>query len=385
MNVPEDELLELRRRINATRWPNRELVPDDSQGVQLATIQALAQYWGSDYDWRRCEAQLNAIPQFVTEIDGQDIHFIHVRSKHEDALPLIVTHGWPGSIVEQLKIIGPLSDPTAHGASASDAFHLVIPSIPGYGFSPEPATLGWDPVRIARAWIVLMNRLGYAKFGAQGGDWGASITQLMALQDPVHVLGIHSNMPGTVPAAILAAATSGAPAPAGLAGEELHAFEQLSDFYGKHLGYAIEMGNRPQTLYGLNDSPIGLAAWILDHDKDSYEVIAPAFAGTPGGLTRDDILDNVTLYWLTKTGVSSARLYWENKLGFFDVKGVTVPVGVSAFPREIYTAPRSWSEQAYPKLVYYKKHDVGCHFAAWEQPQLFSEDVRATFRSLRTG
>ncbi len=385
VNVPEDELLELRRRINATRWPNRELVPDDSQGVQLATIQALAQYWGSDYDWRRCEAQLNAIPQFVTEIDGQDIHFIHVRSKHEDALPLIVTHGWPGSIVEQLKIIGPLSDPTAHGASASDAFHLVIPSIPGYGFSPEPATLGWDPVRIARAWIVLMNRLGYAKFGAQGGDWGASITQLMALQDPVHVLGIHSNMPGTVPAAILAAATSGAPAPAGLAGEELHAFEQLSDFYGKHLGYAIEMGNRPQTLYGLNDSPIGLAAWILDHDKDSYEVIAPAFAGTPGGLTRDDILDNVTLYWLTKTGVSSARLYWENKLGFFDVKGVTVPVGVSAFPREIYTAPRSWSEQAYPKLVYYKKHDVGCHFAAWEQPQLFSEDVRATFRSLRTG
>jgi pimeloyl-ACP methyl ester carboxylesterase len=385
LNVPEAELLDLRRRVNSTRWPSRELVPDDTQGVQLATIQALAQYWGSDYDWRRCEAQLNALPQFLTEIDGQDIHFVHVRSKHANALPLIVTHGWPGSFIEQLKIVGPLTDPTAHGASASDAFHLVIPSIPGYGFSPEPATLGWDPVRIARAWIVLMKRLGYADFVAQGGDWGASVTQLMALQDPAHVLAIHSNMPGTVPAAVLAAATSGAPAPPGLSDEELHAFEQLSDFYGKHLGYAVEMANRPQTLYALNDSPIGLAAWILDHDKDSYEVIAPAFSGNPGGLTRDDILDNITLYWLTKTGVSSARLYWENKLGFFDVKNVTVPVGVSAFPREIYTAPRSWSEKAYPKLVYYKKHDVGCHFAAWEQPQLFCEDVRATFRSVRTG
>ncbi len=384
LNVPETEVLELRRRISATRWPTRELVQDDTQGVQLATTQALAGYWATDYDWRKCEAKLNAIPQFVTEIDGQDIHFIHVRSKHDDALPLIVTHGWPGSIIEQLKIIDPLTDPTAHGASAQDAFHVVIPSIPGYGFSPEPTTLGWDPVRIARAWSVLMNRLGYEQFVAQGGDWGASITQLLALQAPTQVLGIHSNMPGTVPAAILAAATSGAAPPPGLAGDELHAFEQLSDFYGKHLGYAIEMGNRPQTLYGLNDSPIALAAWMLDHDKDSYELIAPAFEGHAGGITRDDVLDNVTLYWLTKTGISSARLYWENKLGFFDVKNVTVPVGVSAFPHELYTAPRSWAEKAYPKLVYYKKHDVGGHFAAWEQPQLFCEDVRASFRSVRS-
>ena len=383
VNFPETELVELRRRINATRWPTRELVQDDAQGVQLATTQALARYWATGYDWRKCEARLNARPQYLTEIDGQDIHFIHVRSKHENALPLIVTHGWPGSIIEQLKIIDPLTDPTAHGASASDAFHVVIPSIPGYGFSPEPTTLGWDPVRIARAWVVLMQRLGYERFVAQGGDWGASITQLLALQAPTQVLGIHSNMPGTVPAAILAAATSGAAPPPGLAGEELHAFEQLSDFYGKHLGYAIEMGNRPQTLYGLNDSPIALAAWMLDHDKDSYELIAPAFDGHPGGLTRDDVLDNITLYWLTKTGISSARLYWENKLGFFDVKNVTVPVGVSAFPHELYTAPRSWAQKAYPKLVYYKKHDVGGHFAAWEQPQLFCEDVRASFRSVR--
>jgi pimeloyl-ACP methyl ester carboxylesterase len=383
--VPESELTELRRRINATKWPTRELVKDDTQGVQLATTQALARYWATDYDWRKSEAKLNAIPQFLTEIDGQDIHFIHVRSKHENALPLIVTHGWPGSIVEQLKIIEPLTNPTAHGASASDAFHLVIPSIPGYGFSPEPATLGWDPVRIANAWVALMKRLGYEQFVAQGGDWGASITQLMALQAPAHVLGIHSNMPGTVPAGVLAVAISGGSPPAGLAGDELHAFEQLRDFYSKHLGYAIEMANRPQTLYGLTDSPIALAAWILDHDKDSYEMIAGVFDGQPAGLTRDDVLDNITLYWLTNTGVSSARLYWENKLGFFDVKNVTIPVGVSAFPHEIYTAPRSWSEKAYPKLVYYKKHDVGGHFAAWEQPALFSEDVRATFRSVRKG
>ena len=382
-NVPEDDLVELRRRIKATRWPTRELVPDDTQGVQLATTQALAAYWATDYDWRRCEAKLNAIPQFLTEIDGQDIHFMHVRSKHEDALPLIVTHGWPGSIIEQLKIIEPLTDPTAHGASASDAFHLVIPSMPGYGYSPEPTTLGWDPVRIAKAWLLLMERLGYPRFAAQGGDWGAVITQLLALQAPAQVVGIHSNMAGTAPADVLAAAASGSSAPPGLAGDELHAFEQLKDFYTKHLGYAIEMGNRPQTLYGLTDSPIGLAAWILDHDKDSYEVIAPAFHGNPGGLTRDDVLDNITMYWLTNTAVSSARLYWENKGGFFDVKGVSVPTGVSAFAREIYTAPRSWAEKAYPKLVYYKKHDVGCHFAAWEQPQLFCEDVRATFRSLR--
>jgi pimeloyl-ACP methyl ester carboxylesterase len=383
VHVSDADLSDLRRRVNATRWPTRELVNDQSQGVQLATTQALARYWGTDYDWRKCEAKLNATPQFITQIDGQDIHFIHVRSKHENALPLIVTHGWPGSIIEQLKIIGPLTDPTAHGASAEDAFHLVIPSIPGYGYSPEPTTLGWDPIRIAKAWAVLMQRLGYNTFVAQGGDWGASITQELALLAPTQVLAIHSNMPGTVPADILPLATSGAKPPAGLAGDELHAFEQLSDFYTKHLGYAVEMANRPQTLYALGDSPVGLAAWILDHDKDSYEMIAPAFVGHPGGLSRDDVLDNITMYWFTNTGISSARLYWENKLGFFDVKGVTIPVGVSAFPHEIYTAPRSWSEKAYPKLVYYKKHDVGGHFAAWEQPQLFSEDVRATFKSVR--
>jgi pimeloyl-ACP methyl ester carboxylesterase len=383
LNVPEPELDDLRRRINATRWPTKELVADDTQGVQLATMQALARYWGTDYDWRKCEAKLNAIPQFTTEIDGQVIAFMHVRSKHENALPLIITHGWPGSIIEQTKVIAPLTDPTAHGASAADAFHLVIPSIPGYGYSPEPTTLGWDPIRIAKAWVVLMKRLGYDQFVAQGGDWGAAVTQQLALLAPTNVRGIHSNMPGTVPAGVLAAATSGGTAPPGLTAEELHAFDQLKDFYTKHLAYASEMGNRPQTLYGLTDSPIALAAWVLDHDKDSYEMIAPAFFGNPGGLSRDDVLDNITLYWLTKTGISSARLYWENHLGFFNVQGVTIPVGVSAFPHELYTAPRSWSEKAYPKLVYYKKHDVGGHFAAWEQPQLFSEDVRATFRSLR--
>jgi pimeloyl-ACP methyl ester carboxylesterase len=384
LNVPESELDDLRRRIKAMRWPTKELVADQSQGVQLATTQALASYWATEYDWRKVEARLNALPQFVTEIDGQDIAFIHVVSKHDNALPLIITHGWPGSIIEQMKVIGPLTDPTAHGASASDAFHLVVPSIPGYGYSPEPTTLGWDPIRIAKAWVALMKRLGYNQFVAQGGDWGASITQQLALLAPENVLAIHSNMPGTVPAETLAKAIANAPPPAGLAGDELHAYRQLADFYTHHLGYAVEMANRPETLYGLMDSPVGLAAWILDHDKDSYEMIAPAFFGHPGGLSRDDVLDNITMYWLTKTAISSARLYWENKLGFFNVVGVTIPVGVSAFPHEIYTAPRSWSEKAYPKLVYYKKHDVGGHFAAWEQPQLFSEDVRATFRSVRT-
>jgi pimeloyl-ACP methyl ester carboxylesterase len=383
LNVPESELADLRRRITETRWPTRELVPDQTQGVQLATTQALASYWAKGYDWRKIEARLNATPQFVTQIDGVDIQFIHVRSKHDNALPLVITHGWPGSIIEQMKVIAPLTDPTAHGATASDAFHLVIPSIPGYGYSAEPAVLGWDPIRIAKAWVVLMQRLGYDKFVAQGGDWGAAVTQQLAIVAPDHVMAIHSNMPGTVPDDILAKAIANAPPPAGLAGDELNAYRQLADFYTHHLGYAVEMANRPQTLYGLLDSPIGLAAWILDHDKDSYEMIAPAFAGNPGGLSRDDVLDNITMYWLTKTGVSSARLYWENKLGFFNVAGVKIPTGVSAFPHEIYTAPRSWSEKAYPKLVYYKKHDVGGHFAAWEQPQLFSEDVRATFRSVR--
>jgi len=383
VNYSDADLADLRRRITATRWPTRELVQDDSQGVQLAMVRALGQYWGTEYDWRKCEARLNAIPQFLTEIDGQEIHFIHVRSKNDKALPLIVTHGWPGSIIEQLKIIGLLTDPTAHGSSASDAFHLVIPSLPGHGFSPEPTTLGWDPVRIAKAWVVLMERLGYDRFVAQGGDWGANVTQELALLAPAKVIAIHTNMPGTVPADILAAAKSGAKSPVALSGDELQAFEQLSLFYAKELGYAVEMTNRPQTLYGLSDSPIALAAWMLDHDKDSYEMIAPAFFGHPGGLSRDDVLDNVTLYWLTNTGIPSARLYWENKLDFFDVKGVTVPVGVSAFRYELYQAPRSWSEKAYPRLVYYKKHDVGGHFAAWEQPQLFSEDVRGTFRFVR--
>ncbi|HTV91314.1 MAG TPA: epoxide hydrolase [Verrucomicrobiae bacterium] len=384
LNTPEEQIADLRRRINTTRWPGRELVQDDAQGVQLATMQALAKYWGSEYDWRKCEARQNGLPQFITEIDGQDIHFIHVRSKHKGALPLIITHGWPGSIIEQEKVIPLLTDPTAHGASASDAFDLVIPSLPGHGFSPAPTVLGWDPIRIAKAWVVLMERLGYPRFVAQGGDWGANVTQELALLAPEHVIAIHTNMPGTVPSAILAAAKSGATSPVPLTGDELQAFEQLSDFYAKHLGYAVEMTNRPQTLYGLSDSPMALVSWMIDHDKDSYRMIAPGFFEHPGGVTPDDYLDDATLYWFTNTGIPSARLYWENKLDFFDVKGVKLPVGVSAFRYELYQAPESWCKQAYPNLVYYKRHDIGGHFAAWEQPQLFSEDVRATFRSFQT-
>jgi pimeloyl-ACP methyl ester carboxylesterase len=383
VNVPETELSELRRRINATKWPERETVPDASQGVQLATIQALARYWGTEYDWRKVEARLNALPQFITEIDGLDIHFIHVRSKHENALPLIVTHGWPGSIIEQMKIIEPLTNPTAHGASASDAFHLVIPSMPGYGFSGKPTAPGWDPDRIARAWVVLMKRLGYTKFVAQGGDWGAVITDLMGVQAAPELLGIHTNMPGAVPNDINGAAFTGAPAPSGLAADEQHAFDRLAFFYKHGLGYAMEMANRPQTLYGLADSPVGLAAWILDHDEASEALMARVFAGQSEGLTRDDILDNITLYWFTNTAISSARLYWENKLAFFAPKNVAIPVAVSVYPDEIYAAPRSWVEKAYPKLIHYNRLPKGCHFAAWEQPQFFSEEVRAGFRSLR--
>jgi pimeloyl-ACP methyl ester carboxylesterase len=383
VNVPEAELTELRKRINATKWPKRETVADASQGVQLATIQALARYWGTEYDWRKVEARLNALPQFITEIDGLDIHFIHVRSQHEDALPLIVTHGWPGSVIEQIKIIDPLTNPTAHGASASDAFHLVIPSMPGYGFSGKPTTPGWDPDRIARAWVVLMNRLGYKKFVAQGGDWGALITDLMGVLAPPELLAIHTNMPGAVPNDINAAAFTGAPAPSGLGADEQHAFDRLAFFYKHGLGYALEMGNRPQTLYGIADSPVGLAAWILDHDEASEALMARVFAGQSEGLTRDDILDNITLYWLTNTAISSARLYWENKLAFFAPKNVAIPVAVSIFPDEIYAAPRSWAERAYPKLIHYNRLPKGCHFAAWEQPQFFSEDVRAGFKSLR--
>ncbi|WP_395406412.1 epoxide hydrolase family protein [Pseudoduganella sp. UC29_106] len=383
VNVPEADLRDLRRRIAATRWPEAEAVADASQGVQRATMQALARYWEKEYDWRKVEARLNALPQFLTGIDGLDIHFIHVRSKHENALPLIVTHGWPGSIIEQLKIIEPLVNPTAHGGSAADAFHVVIPSMPGYGFSGKPAKTGWDGNRIARAWAVLMERLGYKRYVAQGGDWGAIITDLMAVQAPAGLIGIHSNMPGAVPPDIDKALRTGNPAPAGLSEEEQHACQQL-DYVYKHIGYARIMGTRPQTLTGLADSPVGLAAFLLDHDARSLELISRAFAGQPGGLSRDDVLDNISLFWLTNTAVSASRLYWENKTTVFAAKGVTLPVAVSVFPDEIYLPPRSWAERSYPKLMYYNRVEKGGHFAAWEQPALFAQELRAGFKALRT-
>jgi pimeloyl-ACP methyl ester carboxylesterase len=384
VNVPQAELTELRRRISATRWPERETVKDESQGVQLATIQKLARHWETDYDWRKCEERLNAHPQFLTEVDGLDIHFIHVRSKHEDALPLIVTHGWPGSIIEQLKVIDPLTNPTAHGASASEAFHLVIPSMPGYGFSGKPTAPGWDPARIARAWVALMKRLGYPRFVAQGGDWGAVVTEVMATQAPPELLGIHTNMPGIFPPEVAKAIQAGEPPPSGLSAEERRAYEQL-DFFYKHVGYGLMMGTHPQSLTGLADSPVGLAAFMLDHDLRSYQLISRAFDGQPTGLTQDDVLDNITVFWLTNTAISSARLYWENKFGYFDAKNISIPVAVSVFPDELYQAPRSWAERAYPKLIHYNQVDKGGHFAAWEQPQLFAEEVRAGFRPLRGG
>jgi len=383
VHYSDEQLTDLKRRIAATRWPDKEVVSDQSQGVPLATMQKLARYWGSDYDWRKCEARLNALPNFVTTIDGVDIHFIHVKSKHPNALPMIVTHGWPGSIVEQLKIIDPLTNPTAHGGTAADAFDVVIPSLPGYGFSANPKVTGWDPIRIARAWVVLMKRLGYKKFVAQGGDWGNAVTEQMSLLRAPELIGIHTNMSATVPPEIDKAAGAGAPAPAGLSPDEKHAYEQLAYFYKHGLGYANEMANRPQTLYALEDSPVGLAAWMLDHDAASMALIVRVFDGKPEGLTRDEVLDNVTLYWLTKTGISSARLYWESHLAFFAPKNVPIPAGVSAFAEELYQAPKSWAEKAYPKLVFYARHDKGGHFAAWEQPKLLVDDLRATFKSLR--
>ncbi len=382
VNFADTALADLRRRINATIWPEKEPVSDASQGVQLATIQKLARYWGTEYDFRPCEARLNALPNFITEIDGLDIHFIHVRSKHENALPLIVTHGWPGSVVEQLKLVEPLINPTAHGASASDAFHLVIPSIPGYGFSGKPTSTGWDGPRIARAWTVLMQRLGYTRYVAQGGDWGGLITEQMGVLAPPALLGIHTNLPFAVPAEIFQALQAGSQPP-GLSTDERQAFERIAFFLKDGLSYAQQMANHPQTLYGIADSPIGLAAWLLDHDLLSYELIARAFDGQSEGLTRDDVLDNVTLTWLTNTGISSARLYRENKLPFFAPMGVTIPVAVSAFPDELYQAPRSWVERAYPNLIHYNKVEEGGHFAAWEQPQILSEEIRSSFRSLR--
>ena len=392
VNVPDAEMTELRRRINVTRWPDRETVTDKSQGVQLATIQEVARYWGADYDWRKCETKLNALPQFMTEIDGLDIHFIHVRSKHENALPLIVTHGWPGSVIEQLKIIDPLANPTAYSASASDAFHVVVPSIPGYGFSARPTTTGWGPDRIARAWVVLMKRLGYTRFLAQGGDVGAGITEVMALQAPPELLGIHTNFPGTIPPDIAKALQCGDPTPSGVSDDEKRAYEQLKELFAKRRAYASMMGTRPQTLYGLADSPVALATWMLDHG-DGYgqpaaaimsAVLGRTINGHPAdGLTRDDILDNITLYWLTNTGISAARFYWENKFNLYNAVNVPIPAAVSVFPGENYQAPRSWAERAYQKLIYYNKVEKGGHFAAWEQPQLFSEEVRAGFRPLR--
>jgi len=393
IDVPEAELTELRRRISDTRWPERETVMDESQGVPLAMIQELARYWGTDYDWRKCEAKLNALPQFITEIDGLDIHFMHVRSKHENALPLIVTHGWPGSVIEQLKIIDPLTNPTAHGSSASDAFHLVVPSLPGYGFSGKPTTTGWDPPRIARAWVVLMKRLGYTEFVSQGGDWGGAITNVMGEQAPPELLGIHVNFPATIPPDIAKALQANEPPPTGLAADEKRAYEQLQLLYTKRRAYAQIMGTRPQTLYGLADSPVSLAAWLIDHG-DGYgqpaaamisAVLGRTINGHPAGdLTRDDVLDDITLYWLTNTGVSSGRLYWENKVGLYNAANVAIPAAVSVFPGENYEAPRSWAERAYHKLIYYNAVDKGGHYAAWEQPQLFSQEVRAGFRPLRT-
>jgi pimeloyl-ACP methyl ester carboxylesterase len=388
VDIPDEALDDLRRRVAATNWPERETVADQSQGVPLAMIQQLARYWMTDYDWRTCEGRLNALPQFITELDGLDIHFLHVRSQHEDALPLIINHGWPGSIIEQLKLIEPLRDPTAHGGTAEDAFHLVIPSMPGYGFSGKPTSTGWGPERMARAWAELMSRLGYRGYVAQGGDWGAFVVDQLGLQAPEGLQAIHTNMPATVPADVDKASLAGDPPPSGLSAEERRAYEQLLRTYGQ-VEYARYMAARPQTLYGIADSPVGLAAWLLDHnDADGQPAAAVTAAldrttSATGELTRDELLDNITLYWLTNTGVSASRLYWEYKGGFFNAKGVAIPVAVTVFPGEQYQAPRTWTERAYPNLIYYNQVDKGGHFAAWEQPQLFASELRAAFRSLR--
>jgi pimeloyl-ACP methyl ester carboxylesterase len=382
VSVPQSELDELRRRVAAARLPEKETVSDFSQGVPLATVRKLAKYWATEYDWRKVEARLNTVPNFITEIDGLDIHFIHVRSRHEGALPVIVTHGWPGSIIEQLKLIEPLTNPTAHGGTAADAFDVVIPSMPGYGFSGKPTSTGWGPERIARAWDVLMRRLGYTSYVAQGGDWGAIVAELMGAQAPEGLLAIHTNMPQVIPPAIDAAALAGAPLPAGLSAEETVCYEMLAAFY-KNVYYGFFMATRPQTLTAFSDSPVGLATFMLDHDARSLELIARSFDGVTEGLTPDDVLDNVTLFWLTNTGVSAARLYWENKLAFFQPRGVKVPVAASVFPTEMYQAPKSWAEQAYPRLIHYNRLGKGGHFAAWEQPEALVGEMRTGFRSIR--
>ena len=382
IQTPEADLEELRSRVAATRWPEKETVTDRSQGVSLKTAQQLASQW-SDYDWRQCETRLNSLPQFITEIDGLDIHFIHVRSKHENALPLIVTHGWPGSVIEQLKIIGPLTDPTAYGGSAADAFDVVVPSLPGYGYSGKPTEPGWGPERIGLAWVELMKRLGYSQFVAHGGDWGAMVSDVMGTQAAPELLGIHLTWPFTVPPDIDAAVQTGSPLPSDLSPDEQQACDQLGYFYKHEVGYALEMTNRPQTIYGFADSPVGLATWLLDHDGRSLELISRVFDGQQDGLTPTDIIDNVSLYWLTNTAVSSARIYWENKHAFFAPKHVEIPVAVSAFPDEVVQTPRSWAERAYPKLIHYNRPPKGGHYAAWEQPQLLTEEIRTGFRSLR--
>ena len=387
VSIPEADLADLRRRIKATKWPEKETVSDESQGVQFATTQKLARYWATDHDWRKAETKINAVPNFITNIDGLDIHFIHVRSKEKNALPMIITHGWPGSFIEQMKVIAPLTNPVAYGGKAEDAFDVVIPSLPGYGFSGKPTAPGWDPSRIARAWTTLMKRLGYTRFVAQGGDWGNAVSETMAVQAPPELLGISTNMAATVPAEISKAMATGSPPPPTLSADERNAWDQLDFFYKKGLGYANEMALRPQTLYAIADSPVGLAAWILDHDARSYSLIARVFDGQQEGLSRDDILDNITMYWLTNTAVSSARLYWDtqqvSKAGFFDPRGVKLPVAVTVFPDEIYAAPRSWAEKAYPNLIYYSKLPKGGHFAAWEQPELFVREMREGFKKLR--